>query len=220
VINSPHAADGARRPAAELKLRTRDWHQQLDRHATLNGLMSPLLTVALYREILCRFERCHRGLEEALGPLIERVPGSPLAGIDAALWRRSPDLAGDIRRLDQVAGAGARVASARGDAGRGAAALVPQLQDEPDAWGCLYVVAGSALGGRVIERAVRAQLGAPVADSLQFLHGRSSNLGSAWQALCTAIDVALAEPASLERAIVKAREVFAYFSVQLASAER
>ena len=214
-----HATDTARRPAAELKLKTRDWHQRLDRHAMLNGLMSPLLTVALYREILGRFERCHRGLEEALGPLIARVPGSPLAGIDDALWRRSPDLADDIRRLDRLAGAGAGIASARGEVRRQAVAHLPQLNDEPDAWGCLYVVAGSALGGRVIERAVRSHLGAPVADSLKFLHGRSSNLGSAWQALCTAIDVALAESASLERAIAKAREVFAYFSLQLESAD-
>jgi heme oxygenase len=205
--------------AASLKIHTQQWHDRIDRHSVLSDLMLPTLNLARYRNILGRLYPCLRSVETALAPFMLAKSGGALSDIDPALWRRSADLRGDLRRLGALHTGVTDVADAHAIFSPGNAPLdrgpAPQLADEADVWGCLYVVAGSALGGRAIERAVRLQLGVSVARGVRFFHGRSPNLGLAWKNLSRALDEAMADPVRLEKATAKANQIFEFFAAHL-----
>lgn len=74
--------------------------------------------------------------------------------------------------------------------------------DEAAAWGTLYVVEGSRLGGALLARAVPAQWPAAYLGAVHPTGG--------WRAICTAIDAAAANrpPGWRERMVASALETF------------
>jgi heme oxygenase (biliverdin-IX-beta and delta-forming) len=101
-------------------------------------------------------------------------------------------------------------------------ATLPQIEGFPGAFGALYVVEGSRLGGRVLARQVSAGLGPGVSGALGFLRGDGANaVGTLWKELRTAL-AAYAEQADerTRAAIVAgALDTFACFDRQLAGWE-
>ncbi len=73
------------------------------------------------------------------------------------------------------------------------------------ALGCLYVLEGSALGGRVIARQARRALGEDLPVAFFSSAGRA-DLGADWRALQTALDTFGAEHPSARGAVVAAAE--------------
>ena len=80
-----------------------------------------------------------------------------------------------------------------------------------EAAGCLYVVAGSTLGGRLIARALRQSLAGGVEHALEFFGGREAASSQDWLQLRKALEAHLQDPEDLETACHKAREVFRLF---------
>lgn len=59
---------------------------------------------------------------------------------------------------------------------------LPPLDDPAQRFGCLYVLEGASLGGRIIGRRVRDHLGIDIgAKGAKFFHGYGENTGRQWQ---------------------------------------
>jgi heme oxygenase len=81
----------------------------------------------------------------------------------------------------------------RAELAAGAPANLPLCGDLPDvshvssAFGCLYVIEGSTLGGQIISRHLRARLNVtPQAGGL-FFHGYGEETGAMWKAFCSTL---------------------------------
>jgi heme oxygenase (biliverdin-IX-beta and delta-forming) len=60
---------------------------------------------------------------------------------------------------------------------------LPLLETQAEMLGCLYVVEGATLGGRIITRHVRATLGITPATGGSFFEGYGDDTGTMWQAM-------------------------------------
>ena len=179
-----------------LRTRTRAAHDATERAF---DLQTHLAGRGAYRSLLLRLRGVHAPLEDALGA----VPGWSAAfpTLDLGSRRRVPLLD------DDLAGLGADGT----DAGPGRlAAPVPELGSPAQALGCLYVLEGSALGGRLVARHARAALGAdlPVA----FFAGDGGRaLGREWRDLQDALDAVprTLGPAAVAHVVAGAERTFA-----------
>ena len=59
---------------------------------------------------------------------------------------------------------------------------VPVIDSLAAALGCMYVLEGSSLGGRIITRHVRAKLGITEETGGRFFHGYGEQTGEMWRA--------------------------------------
>lgn len=59
---------------------------------------------------------------------------------------------------------------------------LPLIETIPQALGCLYVIEGATLGGQVITKHLRANLGLTPASGAAFFSGYGAHTGSRWQA--------------------------------------
>jgi heme oxygenase len=128
-----------------LRRSTRDAHRRTDRDI---GRADWLSSPSAYAAFLDRTLRFHRIVEAAVAPVALRIEG-----LDYAERRHSRWLEAD---LDALARVGVLPSSPTEQAVRSP----PLLIDGPGAaLGCLYVVEGSTLGGRVLARWIESRLG-------------------------------------------------------------
>ena len=148
-------------------------------HAALEAELDLLhdLTRPRLVRVLQRFAGFHAGWEPAVARLLD----------EPALFeprRRLPALHADLLRL--------------GAAPDGEAWPVAPWMDGPAAaWGSLYVMEGSTLGGQVIGRALRAA----GIDGLSYFDGRGRNAGRLWRELRGRLD-ARPEPERVSAAAI------------------
>ncbi|MBL0421813.1 biliverdin-producing heme oxygenase [Ramlibacter sp. AW1] len=77
------------------------------------------------------------------------------------------------------------------------------------ALGSLYVLEGSALGGRVIARHLRDAIGVTEANGGRYFGGRGEHTGAVWREFCALLDRHIAdEPAAREQACAAAIDTF------------
>ncbi len=156
---------GAPPPALSERLRRDTAHAHAALEAELD-LLRDLSRPRLVR-VLRGFAGFHAGWEPAVGRLLD----------DPGLWeprRRLPALHADLARLG----------AARPEAAWPAPGW---LNGRAAAWGSLYVMEGSTLGGQLIGRAVRAA----GVDGLRYFDGRGGEAGPLWRELRRRLD---AEP--------------------------
>lgn len=60
---------------------------------------------------------------------------------------------------------------------------LPPLETEAALAGCLYVLEGATLGGRIINQNIHAKLGVTPAAGGRFFHGYGEDTGKLWQAM-------------------------------------
>ena len=159
------AADRNRADGLPERLRaaTAPWHHAVEAAADIPGRVH---TTADYRRLLEQFADLHDGLEAQLTAPRWQVAWAGI-GVDIAAHCRAQQLRSDLRELG------------------GAVVVGTAAQPFPTfghALGCLYVLEGSALGGRVVARMVRAAIGAVPTAYLDG-HGR----GHHWQIVRTAL---------------------------------
>ena len=164
------------------------------------GLPGSVRSRSDYVDVLERFLDLHQHLEQRLADPRWSERWAEL-DVDLAVHRRAHLLHDDLTRL--------------GVTPRPRDVAVPGLDAFGGALGGLYVLEGSALGGRVLAPALRAAVGdVPTA----FLAGEGRPQARAWQSVRTALRRA---PASLgDDAVRGARAVFAAFDAHLSSAAR
>jgi heme oxygenase len=133
--------------------------------------------------LIARYWRFHGHAEAALAPWL-----SDLEGLDFEARLRTPLLARDFADLGLAPPAGAGA----GD----------PVESRGEALGVLYVLEGSALGGRVIRR----QLAARGADfvGLGFLDPYGGRTGERWRSFLDVLERETAEPEAAEAAVAGA----------------
>lgn len=193
---------GTTRPAVLdlLRDRTRAAHERAEE--TL-PLLDPSLDAARYRAILAGFWGFHAVLE----PRVAAVAELRDLGLDPAERRKLPRLEHDLRTLGADP---ARVTVA--DA-------VPEVEGVAAALGCMYVLEGATLGGRIISRQLAARGIRPDAGGA-FFAGYGDETGEMWKSFSAAIGAyAEAHPESTARIVEAADETFTLLERWLARAQ-
>lgn len=171
---------------ARLKHATRTRHETVERLIDLDRLSA---SPAHYRHWLQRLYGFYTPLEVRLA----RLPWST-AGLDFDARRKSGLLAQDLAALAGCDHARACLCCPP----------LPSLTTLAHGFGCLYVLEGATLGGRIIARRLSARLAIDERRGGQFYHCYGARGGAMWQRFCRAVDAyALAHP-DAERMILDA----------------
>jgi heme oxygenase len=187
-----HACPSSSHPGALIALRgaTRRHHDRIDRQMDLRRLAQP----QRYVRVLQAFDAFHGSWETALAAALP-------PGLGPWLRQRSrrPFLRQDLQAL--------------------AAAPAPwegelRLAGAPEAWGSLYVLEGSALGGQMITRTLAAA-GIGRTQGGAYFHGWGARTGPMWQEFRLRLDAALATPDCVRRACAGACLTFDTLSALL-----
>ena len=178
-----------------LRLETAELHAAVEAAIDLPGSVR---TRSDYVTLLQRLHRIHACLEEqlAVGVWAGQWPD---IGLDIAAHRRAHLVAADLGRL----GAPAMT--------RAVPAL--RLTSFGQALGCLYVLEGSSLGGRIVAGVIRSAIGEVPTT---FFDGAGRNHPAPWRAVCAALRRFEAYCASGD-VLVGARETFLAFGGHLAA---
>jgi heme oxygenase len=177
-----------------LRLETAPAHLAVE---TAAGLPGRVVTVEDYAACLGRFFRLFAPLEAAIGGFA----GWDDLGMDLAARRRTPALLADLRALGCPPPDPAPV----------------KISGFAAALGALYVLEGSALGGKILAAAFKRQLGASIAGANGFFGGRGQKTGELWQEFRAALDLyGEQNPAAQAAVIAGAVAVFGQFAVGLA----
>lgn len=172
------------RALAALRQATRDRHGRIDRLMDVRRLAQP----DRYGRVLQVFEAFTAAWEEAVAAALP----AHWHGWLAARSRRQ-FLQQDLRAL-------ALPAASR-------AVPRPVLPDAPAAWGALYVMEGSALGGQVITRAL-ARAGLDPASGAAYFHGFGEATAGMWDDFRGRLESELPDPAWLACACAAACHTF------------
>ncbi len=153
---------------AKLKEATREQHEQLE--ATVN-VMNQLFSLDDYTRLLIRFHRFYAAFEP-------KLPEEDLksAGFDYSGRRKALLLEADLSALNGTSLAGVPNFGA-----------LPDVSTLPKAFGSLYVVEGSTLGGQVITRHLKQHLGLEVENGGMFFNSYGQDVGPMWRAFGEAI---------------------------------
>jgi heme oxygenase len=150
----------------KLKTETRLLHTRLEGHPSLQHLMSAELTVAGYARILKVFYGFFAPLEKQFSRFPELVDFLP----DLPSRRKSNALLQDYRQLPYVAHQVPPLCD-----------KLPPVTNPAQAFGCLYVMEGSTLGGRFIANRVSHTLGETIQPALSFFTGYGEQTGHNWK---------------------------------------
>ncbi len=166
-----------------LRAETREEHERIE---GVVPLLRGDLTLAEYRSYLLRLLGFHEPLERSLRPW--EPPGSELVQ-QKVQW-----LADDLRHL-----------------GGGAVPLcqhLPALSSAARAWGCLYVIQGSTLGGRILSRHVRGTLGIEPGNGGSFLWAHGEETALVWKRFTAALAAFAAQGEDSAEVLAGARDTF------------
>jgi heme oxygenase len=147
----------------ELRVATADVHARLHLHAGLAAVAAERIDVSGYRQLLLRLYGFYLPFENAAG--LEPV--------------RSGWLATDLTAL---ATPESRLATAA------LCATLPRLDSPQAVLGAMYVVEGSALGGRGLARQLNCILGDATLSGRRFFASDGVDTGRAWRAFVDRID--------------------------------
>jgi heme oxygenase len=179
-------------PLATLRAATHDHHERIDRLMDVERMRD----AAHYATVLQVFDGFLAGWEPAVAAAL---PARGQAWLRAR--SRRPFLRRDLQAL--------------GLAGRPAADLA--FTSEAAAWGSVYVLEGSALGGRVITRTL-ADAGIDADHGAAYFHGWGGATGAMWREARELLAAELATPAALAQACEGARRTFDTLSALLEKA--
>jgi heme oxygenase len=177
-----------------LHLATQAPHERLHLHAGLAAVNAGTVTLPAYRALLIRLYGFYLPFERAVGapPLRTAWLAHDLAwlGVDAATGA-DIHLCADIPRYD-----------------------TPERQ-----LGALYVVEGSALGGRKLCRGLDRLLGPDAIDGRSFFTGRGAGTGDAWRAVLDQLHAVDTGPVAQASVVGGAVATFAVFETWLSKRE-
>jgi heme oxygenase len=142
---------------------TRDLHDGLE--ARLD-VFARVADPARRREMVGRFLAFYRPAEAALAQVLSDEPH-----LDFEARRKTPALERDVAALGTAPPDDAPLAVPRG---------------RSEALGFLYVLEGSTLGGRVIDKQLRLRGLSP--DGLSFFQGYGDATGARWKAFCAVLE--------------------------------
>jgi len=161
---------------SRLRLETRGEHEAVEQ---VLDLMGASLTPEGYRHRLAQFHGFYAPLEKAL---LARGEGK---ASQAGEWALSPATRSAlVARLNKTA----LLRQDLQHLGARTEALplcrdLPPLGTQPEILGCLYVMEGATLGGRMITQHIRAALGITPTTGGSFFEGYGDDTGKMWQGM-------------------------------------
>lgn len=90
------------------------------------------------------------------------------------------------------------------------------MESKADAFGAMYVMEGSTLGGMIIARHIDRKLGPPAASACSYLRCYGANLGRMWKAFGSHL-LALSAPGFDDEVVVSAHKTFTVLQSWLSS---
>lgn len=178
---------------AKLKEATRDQHEALE---NVVDVMNRTFSLGDYKELLAKFYRFYAAIEPTLP-----VAALEAAGFDVNPRRKTPLLECDLEHLGFLSDA--QNAPPFTD--------IPMLDTPAKAFGSIYVMEGATLGGQLITRQLKEQLGITPENGGAFFNSYGQNVGPMWKAFGASI-TAFAGTADDDESIVNAaRETFDSF---------
>lgn len=175
-----------------LKQATRDCHQRLEQRLPL---FEPEFGRHDYRRLLQCFLGFYRPLESMVGGIMALSDHLP----DVADRRKSAWLETDLKSLGLSRGDVLNLAGCP---------ELPQVDDLPSAFGCLYVVEGATLGGQLICRHLKRALNIEADSGGRFFSSYGPETPAMWRRFGLCIDLAVQGEPSTSAAIQAARETF------------
>lgn len=154
-----------------IKSETAVFHQQVEDSPLMKPISEKSITKDQYISILSVFYGYFSGIEQQLDRIKELQDFLP----DYSSRRKSERIADDLRQL------GANPISSNN-------IPLPEIKTVSDAFGALYVMEGSTLGGRFISGVIKDQLGIDVQSGVSFFNGYGPETGSKWNAFKDAMN--------------------------------
>lgn len=180
----------------KIRIATQDYHQQTEK--ILVGKMKAMRSLHDYSEILRLFYGYFGGLEKLIN---EHVNNANLSDYDER--RKTAALANDLEALGKPL---SRNASGN---------ELPVIENELHAFGAMYVIEGSTLGGQIISKMVQQHLGINDGKGLSFFNGYGEDTGRKWANFQQALNAVAADPEKEDEIIAAANETFAKFKTFL-----
>lgn len=176
----------------KIKEATLQNHQQVEK--VLVGKMKSMRSANDYVELLSIFYSYFGGLEQQIKPYItlETLP-------DHDNRRKTVAIADDLATLG-----GTMPEIATGDA-------LPQINNELEALGALYVIEGSTLGGKIISQMIQKHLHITDGAGLSFFNGYGDNTQQMWDIFKAGLNNAVKTPADETIVLNAANETFGKF---------
>jgi heme oxygenase (biliverdin-IX-beta and delta-forming) len=171
-------------PLAALRSATRAHHERIDSLVNLQRLQDP----THYAQVLQAFDAFLAGWEPAVAAALPR---------HLQEWLRARSRRHFLRDDLRVLGL---------DAPR--PAELPPLADRAAAWGSIYVMEGSALGGQLITSSL-AQVGVTPSNGAAYFHGWGERTGDMWREVRQLLASELGSDPAMARACDAARGTFA-----------
>jgi heme oxygenase (biliverdin-IX-beta and delta-forming) len=170
----------------ELRLATRDVHDRLHRHTGFAALQDQTITKASYGALLARLYGFYQPFESTA----QIVP------------TRTRWLESDLSTLGVTKEQVARLPHCR---------AMPALTYSEQITGSLYVVEGSALGGRVLASRLDRLLGAGAVGGRRFFIGHGSDTGALWRGFLADLALLPSDLTTRGRCVAAATETFEAF---------
>lgn len=176
---------------------TRDLHARIERRV-------PLLDPDLRLDGYCTFLAAMLGFYEPFEDVLGAFPWER-AGLCFDRRRKAGLAVRDLQDLGYDDHTLARIPRCRD---------LPRPVDLQEAAGCLYVLEGATLGGRVLTRSVSRSLGLSPASGCTFLACYGDAVGARWRAFAAALarvvpDTSARDAAISARVVAAARDTFA-----------
>ena len=168
-----------------LRAATQGVHDRLHRHAGFAAIQDTTIGLADYQDLIVRLYGFYVPFEAAAA-----------IGPDRSKW-----LADDLETLGLKRPLHALPKCPH----------VPRFDNAHLRLGALYVVEGSALGGRDLARSLDQLLGKDVTEGRQFFVGRGPGTGEAWRGYLAQLSAAPSRPSARAEIIKGAVETFAAF---------
>jgi heme oxygenase len=178
----------------EIRSRTADSHARLENTPLLSPFAQQRIDLPAYLEILRRFYGYFHPLEtrlDAFPALFDWLP-------DYTERRKARLLLDDLNNLHHPA----EPAPCR---------ELPGISTDAQAFGCLYVMEGSTLGGKIIYNILKKQLGIDKLTGASFFYGYGPATGEKWKAFGSGMEAFARETGTGEQIIAAADDTFSKF---------
>jgi heme oxygenase len=178
----------------EIRSRTADNHARLENTPLLSPFAQQRIDMPTYLEILRRFYGYFHPLErqlDAFPALLDWLP-------DYTERRKAGLLLDDLGSLHNRAEPGL-------------CRELPGISTDAQAFGCLYVMEGSTLGGKIIYNILKKQLGLDKSAGASFFYGYGPATGEKWKIFGSRLEAFGREAGTDDAIIAAANDTFSKF---------
>ena len=168
------------------------------RHAALESRL-PLLDAGMSQASYRRFLQLFWGYYAPLEAQLLALPYWNSMDFDYAGRHKTPRLVQDLRALGETPGSIEGFARCQ---------HLPTLANPGQLLGCLYVIEGATLGGQVITRHLKANLGLTPLTGAAFFDGYGAQTGSQWKTFCDMLRANAGDSAHQDHMLSSANQTF------------